>query len=134
MLFKTTLLLPALLALSLATAVPAPEEDLTARGAFAEEDLTGRDFEIEDRAEEDLAARNGQPDCGHFAYYSNKFHRCICNKSGYTYYPNGKYCCQNGWTYYSDGRVCCQPSYEYDHHSHRCCQKKNYDFKHGRCH
>ncbi|KAK6444503.1 hypothetical protein FP744_10000751 [Trichoderma asperellum] len=71
MLFKTTILLPAIVALGLATAVPGPEveddlvargpeveEDLAARGGFIEDDLAARDLEVED----DLAARGGHPD------------------------------------------------------------------------
>ncbi|PON22097.1 hypothetical protein TGAM01_v208971 [Trichoderma gamsii] len=78
MLFKSTLLLPALLALSLATAVPGPdvEEDLAARGAeFGDnvEDLAARGAEFGDNVE-DLAARDRSPDCGRFASYNSKQH------------------------------------------------------------
>ncbi|KAL9489810.1 LOW QUALITY PROTEIN: hypothetical protein ACSS6W_002087 [Trichoderma asperelloides] len=86
MLFKTTILLPAIVALGLATAVPGPEveddlvargpeveEDLAARGGFVEDDLAARDLEIED----DLAARGGHPDCGQFASWSSQFNRCF---------------------------------------------------------
>jgi hypothetical protein len=117
MLFKSTLLLPALLALGLATAVPGPEveEDLAARGQEFGDDFAARDIEAED-----LAARGKTPDCGSFASYNSKQHRCVCHQPGYTWYPDGKICCQSNW--------------EYDHHSHKCCRKQNYDFKHGRCH
>lgn len=117
MLFKSTLLLPALLALGLATAVPGPEveEDLAARGQEFGDDIAARGT----FGEEDLAARGGSPDCGQYASWSSKQHRCFCHQSGYTYYSDGKYCCQS--------------NYQYDHNSHRCCRKQNYDFKHGRC-
>lgn len=140
MLFKSTLLLPALLALGLASAVPGPEvdddlaarapvveDDLAARGAFAEEDLAARDLDDE------LAARDRSPDCGQFAFWNSRSHRCICRQSGYTYYPDGKFCCQSGYRYYPDGRVCCPSSYFYDHRSHRCCRRQNWDFRHNRC-
>ncbi|KAH8121028.1 hypothetical protein LI328DRAFT_138095 [Trichoderma asperelloides] len=142
MLFKTTILLPAIVALGLATAVPGPEveddlvargpeveEDLAARGGFIEDDLAARDLEVED----DLAARGGHPDCGQFASWSSQFNRCFCRQPGYIFYPNGKFCCQRDYTYYPDGRVCCPRSYFYDHQRHRCCRRQDYDFKHGRC-
>ncbi|GFP54367.1 hypothetical protein TASIC1_0003074700 [Trichoderma asperellum] len=101
MLFKTTILLPAIVALGLATAVPGPEveddlvargpeveEDLAARGGFIEDDLAARDLEVED----DLAARGGHPDCGQFASWSSQFNRCFCRQPGYIFYPNGKFC------------------------------------------
>ncbi|KAL7892001.1 hypothetical protein HDV64DRAFT_273716 [Trichoderma sp. TUCIM 5745] len=116
MLFKSTLLLPALLALGLATAVPGPEveEDLVARGAEFGDNVAARDIEAED-----LAARDRNPDCGRDASWDPKSRRCFCH--------------QRGWIYYDDGRVCCQRDWYYDHHSFRCCQRQNWDFQHQRC-
>ncbi|KAL7917317.1 hypothetical protein ACQKWADRAFT_324738 [Trichoderma austrokoningii] len=117
MLFKSTILLPTLLALGLATAVPGPEveEDLAARGQEFGDNVAARDVEAED-----ITARGGHPNCGQYASWNSKQHRCFCHNPSYRYYDDGKICCQRDWYY--------------DHHSHRCCRKQNWDFKHGRCH
>lgn len=115
MLFKSTLLLPALLALGLATAVPGPEveEDLAARGAEFGDNIVARDIEAED-----LAAR-GNPDCGRYASWNQRQRRCFCHQPSYRYYDDSKICCQSDWYY--------------DHFSRRCCRRSNWDFRHGRC-
>ncbi|UKZ58678.1 uncharacterized protein TrAtP1_000008 [Trichoderma atroviride] len=61
MLFKSTLLLPALLALGLATAVPGPEveEDLVARGAEFGDNIAARGAEFGDNiADRDIEAED----------------------------------------------------------------------------
>ncbi|EHK49357.1 hypothetical protein TRIATDRAFT_271339 [Trichoderma atroviride IMI 206040] len=127
MLFKSTLLLPALLALGLATAVPGPEveEDLVARGAEFGDNIAARGAEFGDNIAardieaEDLAARDRNPDCGRFASWNQRQRRCICR--------------QPSFRYYDDGRICCQSDWFYDHRSHRCCRRQDWDFNRQRC-
>ncbi|KAL6872695.1 hypothetical protein J3F83DRAFT_730720 [Trichoderma novae-zelandiae] len=114
MLFKTTFLFPALLAIGLASAAPGPE---------IEDNLAARGPEVE----EDLAARAPKPNCGNDAFYSQQSHRCICRRQGQEYHQNGRFCSCPRDQFYSNNRCRCRGDQFYDGNRCRCRGDQFYD-------